>query len=152
MEHIFDEFSISYMKIDASTDAEDRDNIISAFSRGTINCLLSMRILDEGVDVPAIERAIIVASSSNTGQFIQRRGRLLRKSKGKYVAEIYDILVLASNDYNLGTMNNLEKNIMEKELKRALIFSKAANNKSDCISTINTIALKYNLTYIDMED
>lgn len=152
MEHIFDEFSISYMKIDASTDAEDRDNIISAFSRGTINCLLSMRILDEGVDVPAIERAIIVASSSNTGQFIQRRGRLLRKSKGKNVAEIYDILVLASNDYDLGTMNDLEKSIMEKELKRALIFSKAANNKSDCISTINTIALKYNLTYIDMED
>ena len=58
--------------------------------------------MDEGVDIPAADFALIIASSSNPRQYIQRRGRVLRKDKlnpGK-IANIYDLCILPSSNYN----------------------------------------------------
>ena len=60
---------------------------------------LSIQCLDEGVNIPSISHGIILASSNNPRQFIQRRGRMLRLSKGKQFAHIWDALVVPdSND------------------------------------------------------
>lgn len=40
--------------------------------------LVSIKCLDEGVDIPKVSHALILASSQNPRQFIQRRGRVLR--------------------------------------------------------------------------
>ncbi len=48
--------------------------------------LVSIKCLDEGVDIPAVSHAFILASSQNPRQFIQRRGRVLRKSAEKNLA------------------------------------------------------------------
>lgn len=56
--------------------------------------LLAIKCLDEGVDIPLINKAMILASSSNPREYIQRRGRVLRRSPGKYFAHLFDILVL----------------------------------------------------------
>ena len=56
--------------------------------------LVAIKCLDEGVDLPAVDRALILASSSNPREFIQRRGRVLRRSPGKYSAVIHDALVI----------------------------------------------------------
>jgi superfamily II DNA or RNA helicase len=70
----------------------DRQSTLNYFEReGGI--LLSIKCLDEGVDIPKLDRALIIASSSNPREYIQRRGRALRVSKGKYKASIYDIIV-----------------------------------------------------------
>jgi superfamily II DNA or RNA helicase len=149
VKHVFDSLPISYMKIDAITDGSKRDIILKKFSEGKIDCLISMKILDEGVDVSSIERAIIVASSGNSAQFIQRRGRLLRNSYGKKIAELHDILVTVSDEYNIRSLNPIEKSLMEKELRRGLLFSNAASNALECLKIINKVALKYNLQIID---
>lgn len=56
--------------------------------------LLAIKCLDEGIDIPLINKAMILASSSNPREYIQRRGRVLRRSPGKYSAHLFDILVL----------------------------------------------------------
>ena len=42
--------------------------------------ILAIKMLDEGVDIPSIDHALIIASDQNPRQHIQRRGRVLRKS------------------------------------------------------------------------
>ncbi len=63
----------------------DRDATMSWF-REFGGILVSIRCLDEGVDIPDVSHALILASSQNPRQFIQRRGRVLRKAPHKHIA------------------------------------------------------------------
>lgn len=60
--------------------------------------LLSIRCLDEGIDIPEITHALILASSQNPRQFIQRRGRVLRRAPHKNIAVVHDALVIPPCD------------------------------------------------------
>jgi len=87
--------------------------------------LVSIGCLDEGVDIPTISHALIMASSQNPRQFIQRRGRVLRHALGKYNAVIHDLLVIPPNI-------NEEPDqiaILKSELARAIEFAKTAQNQ-----------------------
>ena len=66
---------------------------ISEFKDGKINILIACRALDEGFDVPAAETGIIVAGTSSVRQWIQRMGRILRKSPSKEYSKIYVLFV-----------------------------------------------------------
>ena len=58
---------------------------------------MAIRCLDEGVDVPSTQVAYILASTSNPREFIQRRGRILRKAHGKGVcAVLHDLIAVPS--------------------------------------------------------
>ena len=88
--------------------------------------LVSIKCLDEGVDIPAISHALILASSQNPRQFIQRRGRVLRHAAEKDLAVIHDAIVIpASIDEEMA----LEA-LVKAELLRALEFAGSALNKS----------------------
>ena len=89
--------------------------------------LLSIKCLDEGIDIPSITHALIIASDQNPRQFIQRRGRVLRKdpnNPNKTKAFLYDLTV-AQNTRGIDSV----KNLAVSELKRSLEFSKSAANK-----------------------
>lgn len=73
---------------------EERRLIKKYFQEGIYQVLTAIKCLDEGVNIPGIETAFIMASSRNPKEFIQRRGRLLRKSPGKEKAVIYDFVTL----------------------------------------------------------
>ncbi|MBO0455082.1 DEAD/DEAH box helicase family protein [Candidatus Enterococcus murrayae] len=106
--------------------------------------LVSIKCLDEGVDIPSTTHALIIASSKNPREFIQRRGRVLRKSKGKNFAHIYDVVVLPNcNEYS-GNSNN----IVFGELSRAIQFGNWAENPG-CITELKLIALDYDINYKD---
>ena len=71
----------------------DKEQTIRLFeANGGI--VVSIRCLDEGVDIPSVTHALILASSKNPREYIQRRGRVLRRAEGKSVANIHDVLVL----------------------------------------------------------
>jgi len=72
----------------------DREKLLSQFDAGDIQVLVAIKCLDEGVDIPSTRIAFILASSTNPREFVQRRGRILRKSEGKGRAIIYDFLVV----------------------------------------------------------
>ena len=88
----------------AETPLEEREELRDAFISGDLQGLVAIRCLDEGVDIPKIKTAFILASSANPRQFIQRRGRVLRPFPGKTAAEIYDFLVVPPG----GSMEDFE--------------------------------------------
>ena len=89
--------------------------------------LVAIRCLDEGVNLPALDHALILASSSNPREFIQRRGRVLRRAPGKYRAIIYDTMVVPSA-LPEGTTDRMP--ILRTELRRASEFSSYAQNRA----------------------
>ena len=92
---MFKEHKYSYHKYISGLD--DAPDILESFAKGDIQILLSMKCLDEGVDVPRAENAIFCSSTGNPRQFVQRRGRVLRKHKDKEKATIWDLVVLPPN-------------------------------------------------------
>lgn len=95
--------------------------------------MVSIRCLDQGVDIPKISHAIILASSQNPRQFIQRRGRVLRTCPGKYQAVIFDaVMVPVCLEREPGQLS-----LLKSELQRSIQFSKTAINKSGSNKLIN---------------
>ena len=88
--------------------------------------LVSIRCLDEGVDIPTISHALVLASSQNPRQFIQRRGRVLRRHSSKVFAKIFDAIVMPTS-----LDDEPEKySLMKSELTRAYEFASHALNLS----------------------
>lgn len=117
----------------------EREIILSQFNDGLIHTLTAMKTLDEGVDIPATRNAIFCASTGNPRQFIQRRGRVLRNSKDKKFATIYDLIV-EPNDSSFWNyyprdkrkkLQQMEINIFRSELFRVANFLYASKNLSD---------------------
>ena len=109
---------------------EDRINIIQNFVNKKIDSICAIKILDEGIDVPAIQTAYILASSKSRRQFVQRRGRVLRLSKetNKKKAEIYDFIV--NPPLSRLTETGIQK-IFENEIIRMEEMGMDAENKDD---------------------
>lgn len=124
----------------------EREFLLKKFADGTYDTLVAIKCLDEGVDVPPARIAIILASSGNPREYIQRVGRVLRRYSGKEKSIVYDILVLPTK---MDSINNdfteLERKIVEKEFMRYKEFMNTADNKMECLSTIEHIENKYNL-------
>ena len=132
--------------IDSKTPEETRNSIIKSFSNGNVDCLVSMKILDEGLDIPSAERAIFISSSSNPRQFIQRRGRILRVSSEKRQAEIHDIFVgIDTGELPNEMIRRIEKKITTSELKRICAFGANCSNKSMFLSDLDLIGKKTNI-------
>ena len=102
----------------------DRDATMTWF-RSFGGILLSIRCLDEGVDIPNVSHALILASSQNPRQFIQRRGRVLRRAPDKQVATVHDAVVVPLNACDEPEQISL----LKSELARAIEFASHAINR-----------------------
>lgn len=134
--HIIDEYAqmfknqgYSYHKYISGLD--DAPNILKSFANGDIQILLSMKCLDEGVDIPRAEHAIFCSSTGNPRQFVQRRGRVLRKSKDKEKAKIWDLIVTPPNVVE--DAEGIERNMFISEVKRIVNFAALADNQIDIL-------------------
>ncbi|NET55862.1 MAG: DNA phosphorothioation system restriction enzyme [Symploca sp. SIO2E6] len=127
----------------AQTSIAEREKLRHQFEAGELQGLVAIRCLDEGVDIPAIQTAVILASSGNPRQFIQRRGRVLRPHPGKERATVFDMIVLPPN---LGREAwEVERNLLKKELKRFLEFADLADNSEEARSKLLTVQQGYGL-------
>ena len=106
-----------------------RKNILDNFDRGNYQALTAMKCLDEGGDVKSAKHAILMASTANPREHIQRRGRLLRTHPGKDKAIIDDLIVLPNS---LDKLTKAERNIINKELDRYIEFMASAKNFNEC--------------------
>lgn len=104
--------------------------------------LVSIRCLDEGVDIPGATHALILASSRNPREFIQRRGRVLRKAPGKTLAHIYDALVLPPEPDREGEVEGLA--LLEGELARAIEFGRGAIGHG-AVTALERIAIRFGI-------
>ena len=127
----------------ASTSSAEREKLRQQFESGELQGLVAIRCLDEGVDIPAIRNAVILASSSNPRQFIQRRGRILRPHPGKERATLFDMIVLPP-DLGRETIE-VERNLLRKELRRFLEFADLADNAGEARVKLLQIQRRYGL-------
>jgi len=105
-----------------------------------------MKAIDEGVDIPRAEIGIFSSSTGNPRQFIQRRGRLLRKHPDKKFATIYDMIVIPNS--SSGESNKyfrMEKSLVAAELRRVGYFASLSENFYDSKFILDEILKKYNL-------
>ncbi|MDT0270876.1 helicase-related protein [Streptomyces sp. DSM 44915] len=124
---------------------EQRRAILRRFSAGNdLQVLLSMRCLDEGVDVPAARTAYLLASSSNPRQFIQRRGRVLRRAPGKDVADIVDFIVVPPDGIE-ALHRESERRMVARELSRVTEFARLADNEAATLDTLRPLRQRYGL-------
>jgi len=128
-------------KFTSTETLKERIEMIEDFTHEKIDVLAAIRCLDEGVNIPAIKSALILASNNDTREFIQRRGRILRKFEGKDIANIYDVIVLP-NDSNY-------KAVAQYELKRYYEYARLAQNQADLMNKLDELMFQYDL---DMED
>lgn len=108
------------------SDMAFKNDIIEQFKNGNIQVLASMKCLDEGVDIPRAEYAIFCSSTGNPRQFIQRRGRILRRHADKHKAIVHDMVVIpkmtSSETYDV------ERKLVIKELERVMYFASLSEN------------------------
>ena len=123
-----------------------REELLTSFEQGRCQVLVAIKVLDEGMDIPDTRLAIVMASSGNPRQFIQRRGRILRKAPGKDYAVIHDVIVVPSLSSHLPPEYiELEKRILRKELLRYWEFAMASQNPAYALNLLSPIQMRYSV-------
>lgn len=152
--HLIDEYTQIVCSISPTTtvrqftsDSTERSKILEDFANGRLEVLTSMKCLDEGVDVPRSEMAIFCASTGNPRQFVQRRGRILRKHKDKYRAIIHDLIVAPCVGTNEGSYK-MERNLLANELRRVRDFASLSENADFTYKELGCITDYYNLSIL----
>lgn len=119
-----------------------RMELVDAFNKGEISAMAAIRCLDEGINIPSIKSALILSSNDDYREFVQRRGRILRKYDNKAFANIYDVIVLPAHD-----MQGWAK----IELRRFHEYARLALNWADLELELQSQLAMYGLTVEDVD-
>ena len=149
---IQNELNMNVHKFTAEENLNQREIIKKCFSNGIYQVITAIKCLDEGVNIPDIKTAFIMSSSRNPKEFIQRRGRLLRKSDNKSKSEIFDFITLPRRFEEVAFSSYEEdKSIINGELARIYEFGRLADNKMESDKIIDAIQDIYGVN-IDITD
>lgn len=136
--------------------AQEREVIKRRFaSVDPYQAIVAIKCLDEGVNIPSIKTAFILASTTNPKEYIQRRGRVLRLAKDKPYAVIFDFVTLASPLENVNPYAadfNCERALAKRELLRIMEFGEIALNSRDSDELIEEIMSTYQIEEDELED
>lgn len=128
---------------------DEREDLLKKFDADKYQVLVAIKCLDEGIDVPSTRTAIILASTTNPREYIQRRGRVLRRFPGKDKAIIHDFIVTPPesilNERIRSDIFNLERKILEKEFKRFKEFADLALNRLQALNMGIPVLNKYKI-------
>ena len=119
------------------------------FANADLQALIAIKCLDEGVNIPMIKTAFILASTTNPREYVQRRGRLLRKDKLglKRRAEIYDFITLSRPAEEAAYLSDEdisgEKRLAYNELVRAKEFAALAENRAQVSQILDEIEIGF---------
>ncbi|MFX1282881.1 MAG: DEAD/DEAH box helicase family protein [Promethearchaeota archaeon] len=122
-----------HQRYTAQETEKERSLILNKFNTGTIKVLVAIKCLDEGLDIPGIKNAVIMASTMNPREFIQRRGRILRTYRDKEFASIHDFIVIPARG---SSFDNDFSQMYSRELQRYVQFTKTSRNPEISASTL----------------
>jgi superfamily II DNA or RNA helicase len=120
----------------ASENMAKRMELVEMFNEGSLDALVAIRCLDEGINIPSITGALILSSNDDYREFVQRRGRILRTYGSKESANIYDVIVLPSVETD---------KMAEIELRRFYEYARLAENKDELLHQLENLADDYGL-------
>lgn len=137
-------FKIKLHEFTSRQSRKERRELLKEFGDQKIQSLMAMKCLDEGVDVPPTQVAYFLASSGNPREFVQRRGRVLRKYPGKEHAIIYDLVSIPPQRFisegRKSASYSAVKSAFTKEYKRVQEFSSMAINQFDSMNQLFIMA------------
>lgn len=145
-----DELGMNVAQFTSSESMEERAQLKKKFTEGIeLQGLVAIKCLDEGVNIPMIKTAFILASTTNPKEYIQRRGRVLRLYPGKDFARIYDFVTLPRA---LDTVRSHTKDevcydiaLIRNELNRMEEFRRLSLNPYDSNVIMREIIEAYDL-------
>lgn len=152
IKNILTENGYKVCQFTATEKMDERMRIVESFNKGMIDAMVAIRCLDEGINIPSIEGALLLSSNDDYREFVQRRGRILRTyynmytEKKKQTANIYDVIVLPSDS---------SRSFALIELRRFYEYARLANNYEECMSDLDDLMLRYGINqdeFKDMED
>ncbi len=137
-------------KFTSEENADERERIKADFAEGKhLQALIAIRCLDEGVNIPSIRTAFILASSTNPKEYVQRRGRVLRIFPGKPYAVIYDFITLpvpidSVSKYDSDIIESV-RSLAKREIIRMKDFADIAENPFSSDALISEIQDAFDL-------
>src|SRR6266581_7645008 len=104
-----------------TTEKEERFEVLKGFREGSYRAIVTSKVLDEGIDVPEASIGVIVSGTGSSREFIQRLGRLLRKSEGKGQARLIELVSRETSETRTSSRRtrNRKHDGGQKEEKRA---------------------------------
>ena len=139
---ILDKHGYRPSQFTAKENMQERIDLVDQFNKGNITAMAAIRCLDEGINIPSIKSALILSSNDDYREFVQRRGRILRKYAGKETATIYDVIVLPSDDMQTWA---------KIELRRLLEYGRLSLNFDEIEPELNELCDRYGLTFDDID-
>ena len=114
-----------------------RDYLVKQFAAGNYQVLVAIKCLDEGIDIPSASKAIVMASSTNPREYIQRIGRVIRQAPGKGNAMIFDMIIHPDvSGFRDTDLAKMEIKIFRKEMDRVKELSENALNNAQVLSRV----------------
>lgn len=150
-EMLGNELNMKVSQFTSREDMEERAILKREFAKGeNLQALIAIKCLDEGVNIPQIRTAFILASTTNPKEYIQRRGRVLRLAEGKEYAEIYDFVTLPRPLSEVRSLpieyTQYDRSLVMRELTRMEEFARIADNPIDSHALIWEIRDSYHIT------
>lgn len=144
------EFQMEVAKFTSEENMETRAIIKEQFQKGDrLQAIVAIKCLDEGVNIPGIKTAFILASTTNPKEYIQRRGRVLRKADNKPFAEIYDFVTLPRELDSVSSLTveqaQRDLSLVKNELERIKEFGRLAMNSIEARTLIWDIQEAYHI-------
>lgn len=151
------EMGMEVAQFTSSENMETRATIKEQFQRGDrLQVIVAIKCLDEGVNIPGIRTAFILASTTNPKEYIQRRGRVLRKAPNKPYAEIYDFVTLPRPLDSVASLTKEQAqrdlSLVKNELARIKEFGRLAQNSMDANNLIWDIQDAYHISDEESEE
>ena len=116
----------------------EREHIITKFKSKDYQAIVAIKCMDEGIDIPTADVGILMASSTNPREYVQRVGRIIRQSPNKLSALLYDICVDTIHTLEDDSID-LERKIRAKEVVRLKEIAANAINSIDALTIINSL-------------
>jgi superfamily II DNA or RNA helicase len=115
--------------------------LLSQLSSGNTDALVTVKCLDERVDITQVSRGIVLAADASPRQFIQRRSKIIPAAGGQEKSNLNRCLT---------SWGDSEVKLIASEIKRVIDFARAASNQSTFINRLVQELSYYGLTYSDL--
>ncbi len=103
-----------------TTNKEERHQVLEKFNSGTYHAIVTSKVLDEGIDVPEASLGVILSGSGSSREFIQRLGRLLRKSSQKEEARLVEIISRETSEVGTSSRRRTKSKIASVPSKKSI--------------------------------
>lgn len=118
----------------------EREYLIQQFTKGKYQVLVAIKCLDEGIDIPSAHTGIIMASSTNPREYVQRIGRIIRQAPGKSSATLYDMILHPDlSGFRDETLAEFEEKVFRKEMVRVKDLCANALNNTKVLQEIYSV-------------